>query len=247
MEKVDLLVNNNVDVKGSLEFWGDLDSYNENLLEFKNSLKEKLKNLEEDKNNQDWQNYSILAHSMKSEARYLGFKEEAEIFLAHEQKGKENEQNFIEENYPTLVNTVNKIINILDKYFDIGEKKIILIVDDSNIILNFLEKSIQNEFDIIKAKSGEEAINIIKSKKLYAVLLDLNMPNLNGFDVLAFMKEQKLTDKIPVVIITGDDTEETIKKAFNYGVLDVLNKPFTEDNIKRVLMSIKNSYERDNI
>ena len=123
MEKVDLLVNNNVDVKGSLEFWGDLDSYNENLLEFKNSLKEKLKNLEEDKNNQDWQNYSILAHSMKSEARYLGFKEEAEIFLAHEQKGKENEQNFIEENYPTLVNTVNKIINILDKYFDIGEKK----------------------------------------------------------------------------------------------------------------------------
>ena len=44
MEKVDLLVNNNVDVRGSLEFWGDLNSYNENLLEFKDSLKEKLKN-----------------------------------------------------------------------------------------------------------------------------------------------------------------------------------------------------------
>lgn len=73
------------------------------------------------------------------------------------------------------------------------------------------------------------------------------MPNLNGFDVLEFLKEQNLTNKIPVVIITGDDTKETIKKAFNYGVLDVLNKPFTEDNIKRVITSIKNFYERDNI
>lgn len=79
------------------------------------------------------------------------------------------------------------------------------------------------------------------------ILLDLNMPNLNGFDVLEFLKEQNLTNKIPVVIITGDDTKETIKKAFNYGVLDVLNKPFTEDNIKRVITSIKNFYERDNI
>ena len=73
------------------------------------------------------------------------------------------------------------------------------------------------------------------------------MPSLNGFEVLNFLCEQNLMDKIPVVIITGDDTEETIKKAFNYGVLDVLNKPFTEDNIKRVLTSIKNFYERDNI
>ena len=45
MEKVDLLVSNNVDVKASLEIWGDMDSYNENLLEFRNSLKEKLNNL----------------------------------------------------------------------------------------------------------------------------------------------------------------------------------------------------------
>ena len=54
-------------------------------------------------------------------------------------------------------------------------------------------------------------------------------------------------EKIPVVIITGDDSEETIKKAFNYGVLDVLNKPFTEENINRVLTSINNFYERDKI
>lgn len=247
MEKVELLVNNNVDVKESLEFWGDMDSYNENLLEFKNSLKEKVNNLEYYKNAKDCANYAIIAHSMKSEAKYLGFKNESEIFLSHELKGKENDITYIENNFQDIVNTVNKIINILDEYFNSNDKKIILIADDSNIILNFLEKNINTNYSTIKAKSGNEAIDAIKNNNLYAILLDLNMPNLNGFDVLEFLKEQNLTNKIPVVIITGDDTKETIKKAFNYGVLDVLNKPFTEDNIKRVITSIKNFYERDNI
>ncbi len=247
MEKVDLLVNNNVDVKGSLEFWGDMDSYNENLKDFKDSLKEKLSSLEYYKNAKDCANYAILAHSMKSEAKYLGFMNEAEVFLAHELKGKENDLGYIENNYQNLVNTVNKIINLLDKYFSDDEKKLILIADDSNIILNFLEKNIQDEFNILKARNGREAIDIIENNNLYAILLDLNMPSLNGFEVLDYLREQNLMDKIPVVIITGDDTEETIKKAFNYGVLDVLNKPFTEDNIQRVLTSIKNFYERDNI
>ena len=247
MEKVDLLVNNNVDVKGSLEFWGDMNSYNENLLEFKNSLKEKLNNLEYYKNAKDCTNYAILAHSMKSEAKYLGFIKEAEVFLAHELKGKEQDINYIENNYSTLVETVNKIESLLDKYFSDEGKKVILIADDSNIILNFLEKSIHNKYSILKARTGNEAIDIIKSNDLYAILLDLNMPSLNGFDVLEFLREENLLEKIPVVIITGDDTEETIKKAFSYGVLDVLNKPFTEENIARVLTSIENFYERDKI
>ena len=247
MEKVDLLVNNNVDVKASLEIWGDMDSYNENLLEFKNSLKEKLNNLKEYKDAKDCANYAILAHSMKSESKYLGFMKEAEVFLAHELKGKESDINYIENHFQELEDTVNKMIHLLDEYFSDNSKKIILIADDSNIILNFLEKSINEEFNVLKAKTGNEAIDIIKSNNLYAILLDLNMPSLNGFDVLNFLREENLIDKIPIVIITGDDTEETIKKAFSYGVLDVLNKPFTEENIERVLTSIKNFYERDKI
>ena len=117
MEKVDLLVSNNVDVHASLEIWGDMDSYNENLLEFKNSLKEKLNNLKYFKNEKDCANYAILAHSMKSESKYLGFTKEAEVFLAHELKGKENDIDYIENHYHEWEETVNKIINLLDKYF----------------------------------------------------------------------------------------------------------------------------------
>ena len=139
------------------------------------------------------------------------------------------------------------MINLLNKYFNDEEKKVILIADDSNIILNFLEKNIHGKYNIIKARTGNEAIDIIKNNNLYAILLDLNMPNLNGFDVLEYLKSNNLLEKIPIIIITGDDTEETIKKAFNYNVVDVLNKPFTEENINRILTSINNFYERDKI
>ena len=246
-KKIDLLVNNNVDVNGSLEFWGDMSSYNENLLEFKNSLPEKLNNLAYYKNAKDCTNYAILAHSLKSESKYLGFTKDAEVFLSHELKGKENDIAFIEKNFSNLEQTINNMINLLNKYFNDEEKKVILIADDSNIILNFLEKNIHGKYNILKARTGNEAIDIIKNNNLHAILLDLNMPNLNGFDVLEYLKSNNLLEQIPIIIITGDDTEETIKKAFNYNVVDVLNKPFTEENINRILTSINNFYERDKI
>lgn len=244
MNKEEFLKSNNIDVEASLEFWGDMDSYNENLLEFKDSLNSKLANLEYYKNNSDWENYGILAHSMKSEAKYLGFMKDAEVFLEHELKGKEGNGEFIKENFKNLEDTVNKIISLLDKYFATNNtKQTILVADDSSIILNFLENSIGDKFNVIRANNGKDAIDNIANNDIYAILLDLNMPEVNGFEVLNYLKEQDLIYKIPVVIITGDDTPETIKKAFSYPILDVLNKPFNEENIKRILVSIKSFYE----
>jgi len=246
MDKKELLKNNNVDVDASLEFWGDTESYNDNLLEFKDSLNSKLANLEYYKNSNDWENYAILAHSMKSEAKYLGFMKDAEVFLEHELKGKESNAEFINANFGTLQTTVNNIISLLDKYFDsVTSKQTILVADDSSIILNFLENSIGDQYDVVKANNGNDAIKAIESHDIYAILLDLNMPEVNGFEVLNYLKEHNLIYKIPVVIITGDDTPETIKKAFSYPILDVLNKPFKEENINRILVSIKSFYEKN--
>ena len=66
------------------------------------------------------------------------------------------------------------------------------------------------------------------------------MPKSTGIDVLKYMNDNDLIDKIPVVIITGNDTSNQIKELIGYNVLDVLNKPFTPDNIKRVLTLIEN-------
>lgn len=75
---------------------------------------------------------------------------------------------------------------------------------------------------------------------IYAMLLDINMPKSNGIDVLKYLNDNDLIDKVPVVIITGNDTKDAIKEVIGYQVLDVLNKPFSVDNIKRVLSLIEN-------
>lgn len=245
VKDMNILKNSNVEVSSALEFWGDVDSYNDGLLEFRDSLDEKLENLEFYKNESDWNNYGILAHSMKSEAKYLGFMKDAEVFLEHELKGKEGNGDFINSNFDNLKNTVNKIKNVLNSYFSETEskKKRILIADDSSIILNFIDKNINNEYECIKANNGKDAIEEISKGNIYAILLDLNMPGLNGFQVLDYLKENDLIERIPVVVITGDDTEDTIKKAFTYPILDVLNKPFNEEKIRRILVSINSFYE----
>lgn len=248
MNNVDLLKQNNVEVNAALELWGDMESYNESLKEFKETLNSKLASLEGYKNAEDWNNYSILVHSMKSEAKYLGFMKDSEVFLNHELQSKQNNKDYVQNHFIELRETVFKIENLLKIYFneDNGKKKIV-IADDSNIILNFLEKILnQNEFEILKAKDGTEAITYLSSNYIYAILLDLNMPGMNGFDVLNYLKENKFMDEIPVIIITGDDTEETINKTFTYPILDVLNKPFNDKNIERVLESIKSFYEHKN-
>ena len=67
------------------------------------------------------------------------------------------------------------------------------------------------------------------------MLLDLNMPNINGFEVLDYLHENNLFAKLPVSIITGDDSKETVERAFGYPIIDVLQKPFNERDVKRVI------------
>ena len=148
--------------------------------------------------------------------------------------------------FQELSDTVHRIIAILDAYFGNKEskEKTILVADDSEIMLNFIEQHLKDKFNVIRANNGNEAINALKVQSIYALLLDLNMPNINGFEVLEFIKNNGYSEKVPVVIITGDDTEETIQKAFTYPIVDVLNKPFTDSNIERVLVAIDEFYKQ---
>ena len=115
----------------------------------------------------------------------------------------------------------------------------ILVADDSSIVRDFVSKIFSSTYQVESAEDGEVALNIIKANKdnpnLVAILLDLNMPILDGFAVLDYMKENKLFKKIPVSIITGDSSRETIDKAFTYNIIDMLGKPFADKDIKRVV------------
>ena len=239
----EFLVKNGVQVDEALKVWGDIETYNDNVKDYFNTLLSKESELKKYKDTNDLNNYSILVHSMKSEAKYFGFMKEAEVFLAHELKSKENDSEYVNIHYPEIIENVKNIYKILSEYLGIAKKNI-LAVDDSMIVLNFIEANLPNEYHIIKSNNGIDAIAKLESMPIYALFLDLNMPSSNGFEVLNYLKEKNLIEKIPVIIITGDDTANTIEKAFSYPILDVLNKPFTPENMLRILETVNNFYER---
>lgn len=120
--------------------------------------------------------------------------------------------------------------------------KAIIVADDSMIVKNIIEKSIKDEYVVLKASNGKEAIKHITDKKydIIGMLLDLNMPDSDGFYVLNYFKNNNLFKRYPIVIISGDDTKETIDRAFTYDIVDMLNKPFSGDNIKNMIAKMIN-------
>ena len=115
----------------------------------------------------------------------------------------------------------------------------VLVVDDSNIIRNFVKRIYEDKYQIGTAKDGQEAIDLIEANQsngnILAILLDLNMPRVDGFKVLEYMEENNLFQTMPVSIISGDSTKSTIDKAFNYPIIDMLGKPFNDADVKRVV------------
>lgn len=151
--------------------------------------------------------------------------------------------------HPELNKALQQKLNESANY----SKPCILIVDDSSIIRNSLKRIFQNDYEILMAKNGNEAINIItenvinssytgKNKNIVGILLDLVMPMSDGFVVLDFMKNFNLFNKIPVAIISGDETKETRKKVYEYEIVDMLEKPFNTETIRKRLGKIINLY-----
>ncbi len=132
-------------------------------------------------------------------------------------------------------------------------KPAILIVDDSSIMRNSLKRIFANDYEIVMAKNGSEAIELITKNilnrttsqdnvNIVGILLDLIMPGVDGFAVLDFLKNFNLLNKIPVAIISGDETKETRRKVYEYDIVDMLEKPFNTDNIRRRISKIISMY-----
>ena len=253
MKDVNLLTSNGVDVNASLELFGDMQTYDETLEDFLNSVDEKLSDIKKYKELTDMPNYAIFVHSLKSDARYLGFTKLAELSLNHEMESKNNNVSYVYDHYDELMTEANRIINLVKQYMGkevttVQPKKVnisdksILVVDDSNIIRNLISKIFDNEYGVLTADDGKQALDLIATSpnNLIGMLLDLNMPNVNGFEVLDYFKNNNLFNKIPVAIITGDDSKDTVQKAFDYPIVDVLAKPFNERDVKRVVTSMLN-------
>lgn len=118
----------------------------------------------------------------------------------------------------------------------------ILIVDDSNINREILSEMLGNEYIIHEAASGEECIDLLNQygSGISLVLLDIIMPEMDGFEVLDYMAEHHWIDDIPVIMISSEDSASSIRKAYEFGVSDYISRPFDSRVVyQRVFNTIK--------
>lgn len=252
MKDVNLLINNGVNVNKSLELFGDMETYNDTLHDFLSEVEGKLAKIKAFKEVADMSNYAILVHSLKSDAKYFGFEKLAELAYNHEMESKANNMYYVTDHYDELMQEANRIVVLVKQYMGITsgpmvsnevkplviKDKTILVVDDSNVVRNFVSKIFSNEYDVVIANDGQEALDIIRSNvddKIVGMLLDLNMPNVDGFQVLDYFKQANLFTRIPVAIITGEGTQANVQKAYQYPIVDMLQKPFNEINVKNIV------------
>lgn len=114
------------------------------------------------------------------------------------------------------------------------DKEQILIVDDEEVNRVILNGVFADEYDILEAANGNEATSLLESNdNIVLILLDVVMPELNGFGVLEYMKEHNLLDKIPVILITSETIIDSDDQAYSFGVADVMHKPFYPHIVRR--------------
>ncbi len=113
-------------------------------------------------------------------------------------------------------------------------------MDDSKTNLDILINILSDKFDIIPTLDGQTALDIAKKEKIDLILLDIMMPNIDGFTVCKMIKENKPTSNIPILFLTAKGETEDIQKGFDLGAVDYITKPF---NPTELLIRVKNNIE----
>ena len=124
----------------------------------------------------------------------------------------------------------------------------ILIVDDSLFNRQVLQDILKEKYEIAEACDGEAALEIIEKQKseILAVLLDIVMPKMDGVSLLKILNEKKYLDDFPVLMVTGENSFETLAECFNYGASDYIRKPVQKDFVTERVEKLTELYLKNN-
>lgn len=112
------------------------------------------------------------------------------------------------------------------------KKPTILVVDDMKTNISILSDLLKDEYNIQSTISGNEAIQIATNENIDLILLDIEMPQLNGYEVCRILKSSDKTKNIPIIFITARSSEEDEEKGLNLGAIDYVTKPFSKTIVK---------------
>ncbi|WP_262482809.1 response regulator transcription factor [Aquimarina longa] len=116
-----------------------------------------------------------------------------------------------------------------------SKKKILIVDDEPNIVMSLEYTFKKNNFEVFIARDGAEAIEILKSKVPDVILLDIMMPNIDGYQTLEYIRKNDTTKNSKVIFLTAKNKGSDIEKGLAMGVDKYLTKPFS---IKKVMAEI---------
>ena len=125
-------------------------------------------------------------------------------------------------------------------------KPLILVVDDALLNRFTLMELLKDDFDLIEAEDGKVALSLVEEYNLNisAILLDINMPNMNGYELLDILNRRGFLSDIPVIMISGEQGYEAIMKCYNLGASDFVSRPFVASIVKKRVDNIVKLYEK---
>lgn len=127
-------------------------------------------------------------------------------------------------------------------------KSIILVVDDDKTNLTLAQKILLPQYRIAATNSGMAALKYLEHNHPDLILLDINMPEMDGFEVMKKLQEKEETANIPVIFLTADNATQTEIKCFQMGAMDFVGKPFVPDILlSRVGKTIELEQYRNNL
>lgn len=128
----------------------------------------------------------------------------------------------------------------------IAVKPQVLIIDDSEMNRELLKEMLHDRYEILEAADGEEGLALLYElgTKISLVLLDVVMPKVGGFDVLAVMQRERWLDDIPVMMISAEDSPAFIQKAYDMGASDYITRPFNLNVVRQRSENITKLYAK---
>lgn len=122
----------------------------------------------------------------------------------------------------------------------------VLIVDDSELNRDLLKEMLRDRYEVLEAADGEKGLALLYElgTKISLVLLDVVMPKLGGFDVLAVMQKERWLDDIPVMMISAEDSPAFIQKAYDMGASDYITRPFNMNVVRQRSDNITKLYAK---
>lgn len=237
-----------LDIDMAMRYLGDSEEFYEEMLRsyLDNNRKDEIQEYYE---RREWDDYCNAVHALKSTSLTVGAVGLSGAAKEMEIAVKDGDLVFIEENHDSMIREYEQLLMQIRKALAVGKisrsagelpaSAHILVVDDDPMNLRIAQKMLEEFYSVDCVNSGMEALKYLRRKRPDLILLDLHMPELDGFEVMNQIRMDESLCEIPVIFLTADDDKVTEVRGFRAGAMDFITKPFVADlmvaRVKRIL------------